>query len=283
MKKFILFISLIFIFICFDQSSLWANPAKKQRIVSLAPSVTEILFCLGLEGEIVAVTTFCDYPPKAQNIEKVGTFSQPSIEKIISIEPDIIFATSLEQASVVHKLRQLGMNVCVSDPLSFEGLFSSINEIAKLTYKEQEAGVLIDEMKSRIMLIKDKVKSIPRNERPKVFVEIWDDPLTTAGEGSFVDELIGLAGGVNIAYDASRAYSYFSTEQVLSRNPDCIILGYMNNTEAKIRVKDRLGWKNITAVKNNRIYNDINSDLFLRPGPRLVKGLEEIYKRLHLQ
>ena len=262
------------------QSSIFAKN-KEKRIISLAPAVTEILFSLGLDYEIIGVTTFCDYPPNAQNKEKVGSFSQPNIEKIISLKPDIIFATSLEQASVVAKLKQLRLNVYVSDPLNFEELFNSIKEIGRLTDREEQAKLLINKMKSRVNRIKEETKFIHHDERPRVFIEIWDNPLMTAGRGSFVDELITIAGGVNIAYDTPRTYSYFSTEQLLRRNPECIILGYMDNKEGKMRVKSRLGWENVSAVRNDRIYDDIDSNLFLRPGPRLVKGLEEIHKRLY--
>lgn len=277
MKKFVLIINLILLFNCHSQSS----EIKKQRIISIAPTITEILFGLGLDDEIIGVTTFCNYPPKALTKEKVGTFSQPNIEKILSLKPDIIFATGLEQASVVEKLKQLKLNVFVSDPSNLQEVFTSILKIGKMTFREKESEVLVKQMKIKIEQVKTKVKTIPQDKRPKVFVEIWNDPLMTAGKGSFVDELIGLAGGINIAYDTPRPYSYFSAEQVIKRNPDCIILGYMEKRNAPNSVKNRLGWKEINAVRNNRIYNDINSDIIFRSGPRLAEGLEEIHKRLY--
>jgi iron complex transport system substrate-binding protein len=105
--------------------------------------------------------------------------------------------------------------------------------------------------------------------------------LTTAGNGSFVDQLITLAGGINIAWDTKRPYSIFSPEEVIHRNPDCIITAYMDSKNALTLVKQRFGWQGINAVKNNRIYDDIDSDLLLRPGPRIVQGLKEIYKRMY--
>jgi len=255
--------------------------SKKYRIISLAPAVTEILFSLGLDDDIVGVTTFCDYPPKAKAKEKVGSFSQPSIERIIFLKPDIVFATGLEQASVVDKLRKVGLRVYVSDPENFKELFRSISKIAELTNKEKEASLLISQIEARIRQISDKVKLIPQENRLSVFIEIGIDPLMTAGKGSFVDELITLAGGINIAGDIPRSYSYFSSEQVLMRNPDCIILGYMDKEWDKAEVKSRLGWESLTAVKNDRIYSDIDPNLFFRPGPRLVEGLEAIYEKLY--
>ena len=275
----IVLLCLAFLFLYQEDSSL--DEAKKQRVISLTPATTEILFSLGLDEEIVGVTTFCNFPSKALSKERVGTFSQPDIEKIIHLKPDIIFATGLEQVPVVAKLRQLRLKVYVSDPSNIKELFTSIKEIGELTRREKEALDLIEQMNVAIEQVKNKVDLVGRDGRPKVFIEIWHDPLMSAGRGSFVDELISLAGGVNIAHNLPRAYSYFSPEQVIKLNPDCIILGYMGKEKAQNIIKNRLGWSSVKAVKNDRIYNDINPDLFLRPGPRLVKGLQEIHKKLY--
>lgn len=251
------------------------------RYISLAPSTTEILFALGLDEEIAGVSLFCNYPEEAKSKEKVGTFSQPNIEKILALKPDIIFCTGLEQAPVIRELRQLNLKVYVSDPSNIEELFNSIREIGKITDKKNEAEILIKSMEQDIEEINSKVKLIPQKNRPKVFVEIWHEPLITAGKNSFIDELITLAGGINISHDTKRPYSYFSPEQAIRRNPDCIILAYMSEEKPLKIIQERIGWKEISAVKNNRIYNDINPDLLLRPGPRLSQGLEELYQRLH--
>jgi iron complex transport system substrate-binding protein len=281
MKKLVLVATLASVLTCFSQGELLSTQFKRQRIISLAPSTTEILFGLSLDDEIVGITIFCNYPPEALKKEKIGTFSQPNIEKILSLKPDVIFATGLEQAPAVERLRQLKLKVYVSDPSNIEELFNSIKEIGKLTYREIEAERLIALMKTEIEKIRAQVKLTPPNKRPKVFIEIWHDPLMTAGRGSFINELITLAGGINIAQDISTAYSYFNLEQLIDRNPDLILLAYRDNKEAQDIVKNRFGWEGIKAVKNDRVYNDINPDLFLRPGPRLVEGLKEIHKRLH--
>lgn len=255
---------------------------QKLKIISLAPSTTEILFSLGLDDEIAGVSRFCNYPHRALSKEKVGSFSEPNIEKILSLKPDIIFCTGLEQAPVITKLRQLKLKVCVSDPSNLKELFISIREIGQLLDRQNKAEVLIDGMQKSIEEIGLKVSLIPKEKRQKVFVEIWHSPLMTAGRGSFIDELITLAGGINIASNTKRPYSYFSSEQVIKQNPDCIILAYMDKENPLDLIRGRFGWSNIKAVKNNRVYNDINPDLFLRPGPRLVEGLREIYKRLYV-
>ncbi len=256
-------------------------PTNKPRYISLAPSTTEILFALGLDEEIVGVSTYCNWPPKAKSKEKVGQFSQVNIEKILSLRPDYIFCTGLEQAPIITELRRLNLKVYAADPTNMQDLFNSISDIGKITGKINEAESLITDMETGIEEITSKVRLIPESKKPKVFIEIWHDPLTTAGKGSFVDELITLAGGVNIASDTRRPYSIFSPEEVIKRDPDCIILTYMDKELPLKLVGGRFGWKGISAVKNNRLYNDIGSDLLLRPGPRIVQGLKEIHKRLY--
>ncbi|MDD5130495.1 MAG: cobalamin-binding protein [Candidatus Omnitrophica bacterium] len=274
MKK-IIFIS-IFICLFFSSAAL-----AQSRYISLAPSTTEILFALGLDEEIVGVSTYCNYPNRAKSKTKVGNFSSPNIERIIALKPDYIFCTGLEQAPVVAQLRQLNLNVYVADPVNVEELFKTINAIAKITYKESQASLLISKMKDEIEKIATRVKAILHQERPKVFIEIWHEPLMTAAKGSFVDELITLAGGINIAHDLIRPYCNFSAEKVISLNPQCIILAYMDQEAPLKLVQQRFGWDKIDAVRNGRVFNDIDPDTLLRPGPRITSGLAEIYKRLY--
>lgn len=280
MKKRLIITFLVLIVLLFINTCSFSQ-TPKLRIISLAPSTTEILFALGLDDEILGVSLFCNYPPKARTKEKVGTFSQPNIEKILSLRPDFIFCTGLEQKPAIAQLRQLNLKVCVSDPANLKELFVSIKEIGVLTKREKEAEGLIRKMQEEIKEISSEVQFIPQEKRPKVFVEIWHEPLMTIGKGTFIDELITLAGGLNIAYDTRNPYGYFSAEQVIKRNPDCIILGYMSKEKPLKTFKKRLGWTKISAVQNNRIYSDINPDLFLRAGPRLTEGLKEIYQRLY--
>ena len=281
MKKRLIIVAFIAISMLNNYRWSFSEEGKRLRIVSLAPSTTEIIFALGLDSEIVGVSQFCDYPEAALAKERVGAFSQPNIEKIISLRPDIIFCTGLEQAPTIEKLRQLNLKVCISDPSNFKELFDSIAEIGNLVGREGQAARLITEMRESIRMISSQANSVPREKRPKVFVEIWHSPLMTAGKGSFVDELITSAGGLNIAHDMKKAFGYFSPEAVIRRNPDCIILAYMDKENAREALGRRLGWNRIAAVKSGRVYNDINSDWLLRPGPRLIDGLKEVHKRLY--
>ncbi|MFA4993071.1 MAG: cobalamin-binding protein [Candidatus Omnitrophota bacterium] len=277
MKK----IVLLSLFIGYFLAMTALAKAASARYISLAPSTTEILFSLGLDKEIVGVSSYCNYPPEVKNKTKVGSFSSPNIEKIIALKPDYIFCTGLEQAPVVNQLRQLNLNVYVSDPTSMEELFDSIKDIGKLTNKAGEAIALTKKMSDEVNAIGFKLRLIPIDKRVKVFVEIWHEPLMTASKGSIVDELISLAGGINIAHELPRPYCNISAEKVISLNPQCIIMAYMDKEPSLKLAKQRFGWDKIEAVKNQRVFNDIDPDTLLRPGPRIIRGLTEVYKRLY--
>ena len=279
MKKLLLIAA--FVLLCFGLSFAEETPTENPRYISLAPSTTEILFALGLDDQIAGVSSFCNYPSKAKTKENVGNFSQPNIEKILSLKPDYIFCTGLEQAPIVTELKRLGLKVYISDPRNIKELMESISDIGRITGKDKEAQYLIRDMQAQIDNIAALVKLIPENKRLKVFIEIFDDPLTTAGRGTFVDELITTAGGINIAADTKRPYSIFSQEEVIKRDPDCIIIAYMGRENPAKLMLERFAWDSISAVKNNRLYNDIDPDTLLRPGPRVVLGIKEIYERLY--
>lgn len=273
MKKIIL--SLIFLFI------IWAKADASQKYISLAPSTTEILFALGLNEDIVGVSSYCDYPPEAKYKTKVGDFSHPNMEKIVSLRPDYVFCTGLEQAPVIAELKRLKLNVYVADPANIEELIKSIQEIGKITNREDQAARLISSMEDDIKKVREITELIPQGKKVKVFVEIWHEPLMTAGSGSFVDEMVTLAGGINIAHEVKRPYSYFSAEKVINLNPGCIILAYMDKESPLRLVEKRFGWDKIDAVRNKRVFNDIDPAKLLRPGPRITQGLKEIQEKLY--
>ncbi|MBM3244773.1 MAG: cobalamin-binding protein [Candidatus Omnitrophica bacterium] len=253
-----------------------------QRYISLAPSTTEILFALGLNQEIVGVSSYCDYPEQAAGKERVGDFSSPNIEKIISLRPDYIFCTGLEQAPVIEQLKKLKLKVYVSHPRTIQELFSSINEIGIIVNKEYTAQLLIREMTEKLNILEERSLTLTKNKKPKVFIEIWHNPISTAGQNSFVGQLIELAGGENIASDTQRDYSIFSAEEVIRRDPDVIIIAYMGQNITGMTLKKRFGWEDINAVKNNHVYNDIDPNILLRPSPRSIEGIEQIQEKLFI-
>ncbi|HOW27690.1 MAG TPA: cobalamin-binding protein [Elusimicrobiota bacterium] len=258
----------------------WGEEPRSLRVVSLAPSTTEILFALGLDREIVGVSRLCQYPPRAVSKPKIGDFSNPSLERILSLKPDYVFCTGIEQARVAEKLKQLGCPVVVSSPENFGELFDSITGIGRRVGREREAAELIAGMKAKIDRVSDRSRSRGEGVRPRVFVEIWHSPLMTAGNGSFIDELITLAGGQNVAGDIGKAYGNISPEQVIRRDPEVIVLTYMEGKGSVDPVKKRWGWSAVSAVRNGRVYGDIDPALLLIPGPRLADGLIELQKRI---
>lgn len=251
------------------------------RYVSLAPATTEILFSLGLDNEIVGVSSYCNYPATARTKERIGSFSQPNIEKILSLKPDIVFLTGLEQNPAVHELRRLGVRVVISDPATFDELLSSIREIGSLTGKQGDAEALVASMQATLEEVRRALNRVVAEKRVKVFIELWHEPLMTAGKGSIVDEALTLAGGVNIASDTSRPYSIFSPEAVIKRNPDCILFTYMDGSTPDTRMKRRAGWDSIAAVRAGRLINDIDPDIILRPSPRLAAGIRQLHHKLY--
>jgi iron complex transport system substrate-binding protein len=211
----------------------------------------------------------------------MGTFSEPSIERILLLRPDIIFCTGLEQGPSIEKMRRLGLKVCVSDPSSISGLYDSITEIGSLVRREREASALVARMKASVASVGARTSSIPASERKRVFVEIWHSPSLTAGRGSIVDELITAAGAENVAHDVYKPYVAMGTEEIVRRDPQVIVLAYMDEDANIEAVRKRPGWGVISAVKSGRVYSDIDPDTMLRPGPRIVEGLDRLSRRVY--
>ncbi|MCD5390595.1 cobalamin-binding protein [candidate division NPL-UPA2 bacterium] len=258
---------------------LQARGESPQRIVSLAPAYTEVLVELGLGDRLVGVTPFCDYLEEARDIEKVG-FTQPSLEKIVSLRPDLVLvADYIGQASISKALERLGIKVVIFRHRGVKGIFEMVEEIGRLCGKEEEARKLLKEMEEVIDEVRRKVRGL---ERPRVYVEIGYNPLFTAGKGSHIDDLIEIVGGENIAKGIDKPYPRISQEFIIEKDPQVIILPYMGRHYTKESVKKRSGWENISAVRNNRIYDDIGTQAITIPSPNLIlKGLPELAKRIH--
>jgi iron complex transport system substrate-binding protein len=250
-----------------------------QRIVSLAPSITETVYALDGQARLVGVTTFCDYPPQAREKPRVGDFSNPNLERIVALKPEVVLLASLEQAPLLARLEAAGLTTFVIQPEHVDGILSSIRTVGTLLGEKRWASVLADSLREMLDSIRTVVRNVPVQERPRIFVEIADRPLMTAGPNTFVGELIEAAGGRNIATGLPRAYSVINPERVIKENPQIMILA-----DAPIRKEDvvrRPGWKDIDAVRDGRVYDDIDPDLLVRPGPRALQGLRELHRRFY--
>jgi len=256
--------------------------SRPQSIVSLAPSNTEILFALELGNRVMAVSEYCNYPLEAQNRIKIGGFSTVNIEKVVSLQPALVLATGGVQEAVVEELERLGLTVIALNAKSIEEVFENIRLVGKVVAQLETARELTTNLEQRIKAVTDKTKDLPDHQRPRVFYEVQYEPLMTAGPGTFTDDLIHLAGGVNIASDAAAIYPVYNLETLIERNPEVIIISFWHGSIAASveGVKERKRWQNVEAVKNNRVYG-INADIVSRPGPRIVDALEEMASYIH--
>ena len=254
-------------------------PFPPKRIVSLAPNITEILFSLGLDEEIVGVSIHCNFPEKAKNKVRVGSYISLDFEKITSLKPDLIIATGAGNTrDMVDRLGKLGFQTYVIYPKNFDDILQSIAHIGQVVNREREARRIIDGMRKRSQRVIELTQDLPR---PKVFIQIGDAPMVTVGKGSFADDLIRLAGGENIAGKEKEVYPRFGMEEILKRSPEVIIISSMNPKGDYQKIfQEWTRWKTLPAVKNGRIHL-IDSDLLDRPSPRIIDGLEELARVLH--
>jgi iron complex transport system substrate-binding protein len=254
-------------------------PHSAKRIVSLAPSITEILFALGLNEEIVGVTSFCDYPEAALAKPKIGGFVNPSIEKIISLKPDLIIGTrDGNRLETIHRLNDLGFSVYVVNPKGFDGVIKTIQNIGEIVARKDESKRIIKNTMTRKENIVRLTQSLPK---PKVFFQIGNAPIITVGRGSLGDDLISLAGGKSISEDELVTYPLYSIETILSKAPEIIIMSSMESKKDYSNlVKMWQNWKTIPAAEKNAIYV-IDSNLVDRPTPRIVEGLETLARLIH--
>jgi iron complex transport system substrate-binding protein len=244
-----------------------------QRIVSLAPSNTEILFALGLGDKVVGVTDYCDYPPEAVDREKVGGYVNPDVEKIVALNPDLVLVAYGTPMDVINNLVGLGLTVFGIKSTDLDDLLNDIRTVGNITGKEAEANALTYEMESKIEAITDATLEL--KQRPKVFYMLWYDPLWTAGSGTFIDEIIEKAGGVNICQNIT-GYAEISLEDVLASDPEIIIASELSYDWAKNATE----LASTKASQTGRIYT-LDDDLVQRQGPRLVDGLEWFAHFIH--
>lgn len=252
---------------------------EPMRIVSLAPSNTEMLFTLGLGDKVIGVTSNCNYPEEATTKEIVGGY-EANIEKIIELDPDLVLVYGAGNEGEVKLLRDAGINVFGFMPETIDGVIADIKIIGKITGTSNTADALIKDMINKRDEIVDIVKG---QEKVKVFYEIWHDPLMAAGKGSFMDELITIAGGENIAQDADGAYPEYDLEQLVERDPEVYLTSEDTPEKTVESVKIRPGFENISAIKNDRIYifKEAEADVVSRPGPRIIEALELVAKSIY--
>ena len=259
-----------------------------KRIVSLAPSNTEILFAVGAGDKVVGVTDHCNYPYnfsvwiEAGNLTSVGDYWTPNIEAIVALEPDLVLA-AFAQEEVVNNLRGMGYNVLVLAPDNIDDILKNILLVGRATNKDIEAAVLVGDLRNRIDAVVSKVADAA--SKPKIYYEVWYDPLWSVGSETWEHELIEKAGGINIFADQNIDYFETSSEAIIERNPDIMIFPLGHGAGPPFwgsfdQVKARPGWDATSAVQDDRLYT-IDADIVSRPGPRIVDALETLAEIIH--
>lgn len=248
------------------------------RVVSMAPNITEILFALGVADRVVAVTQSCDFPPEAKLKPQLkGT--TPSIEQILALKPDLVLLPQdFIQPGLMQQLDRLKVPAFALQAASIEDVLLQIQTVARMLDRSQAGDVLVASMRQRMAAVKERLQARPR---PRILYVLNTEPLQSVGPGSFIHQLIELAGGENIAAEASGAYPRLSLEDVIAQDPECIV--FPVGDEEGIPVDEQQQWRRwpqISAVKHDRLIS-VPSVLIDRPGPRLVEGLEMLAKAIH--
>jgi len=252
-------------------------PKTVDRVISLAPNLTEIMFAIDAGDRLVGNTTYCDYPAKAKTVEKVGDTQHPNLERIIALKPQVVLVSTASQLEVfTEQLRSHNIAVFVTDPHDLEGVFHSIELVGEIVGKIDKASALVSNLRARAVAVNNALRQSPR---VRVFYQLSAEPLYTAGRDSFVTDLLKRAGGNSVTASVPGAWPKYSAEAALAAKPDAIILptggsmGEGNGTVATALASS-------PAAKNGRVYK-INDDHLVRPGPRAVDGLEEMARALH--
>ena len=258
-----------------------------ERIISLSPGNTETLFAIGAGSKVIGVTRYCDYPPEvvarvqAGSLNVVGGTTDPNIEIIVSLQPDLILTSLDLQKGIVTNLESKGLTVLGLSPRSVSEILENIQLVGRITGSSDTADELVQEMRTRIQEIVGKVQDV--SDRPRVYFEVWYDPLMSVGPGTYVDDLVEMAGGKNIFHDSIAPYPIVNSETIIQLDPQVIIVGgkYMYASEPpNVKIESRPGWTSISAVQNGCLYN-IDDDLVYRDGPRIVDGLKELALMIH--
>lgn len=260
-----------------DAGRTVAVPFKVDRVISLAPNLTEIVFAVGGGGQLVGRTSYCDFPPEAKSVAEVGDTAHPSLETLIALKPQVVLISTASQLEVfTHQLESQNIAVFITDPHDLDGVFRSIEQIGEILGKKQQAATLVESLRKRTNAVEEAVK---QKQPVRVFYQLSAEPLYTAGHDSFATDLMRRAGAISVTADVPGTWPKYSTESALAARPDAIILatggsmGTGNSTVAEALRKS-------PAVLEGRVYK-INDDHLVRPGPRLIDGLEEMARALH--
>jgi iron complex transport system substrate-binding protein len=261
-----------------DQTGRRVNlPDHPRRLVSIAPSITETLYALGLGDRLVGDTDYCDYPPQARAIPHVGALLNPNLEKIVALKPDLVLGTDeVNRRETADQLDRLGIPLYGVTAHTVEGTIQSLEDLGHVLDWDQPTQELGARLRARVAAVEKQVQGQPR---PKVLFVVWYRPLITAGSQTFISNVIRCAGGVSISDDLKSEWPHMGLEEVLKRTPDVIIFPQADAFAPGLDEFQKLpGWRDLAAVKNHRLY--FVAETIMRPSPRLVDALEELARIL---
>jgi iron complex transport system substrate-binding protein len=248
-----------------------------QRIVSLAPSTTEMLFALGAGKLLVGVSSFDDYPSEVKRLPRIGSFSAPDLERIVAAHPDLVVAAFGNPLSLIDRLRGAGLPVYVSNPTNVAGVLRNMQDLGRLIGRETFAQQVVGRLHRRLDAVSARVAHRPR---VSTLVVIWDEPLTVAGGRSFLEDILSRAGGTNAARSLAVAYPKLDPERLIRLDPAVVLFPVTNDPGRVGNLARRPGFQHTLAIRTGRVYS-LNPDWLMRPGPRVVDGVEAVARRLH--
>ena len=254
-------------------------PQPVQRIVSLAPSLTETVYALGLQDRLVGDTDYCDYPPDAQKKTKVGGAINPSLEEIASLRPDLVLVTkSLNRIETVHSLDSLGIPSYATDPHTVNEIISSTERLAEVLGVPEAGATLGVDLEHHLADLHQRLNGVPPL---RVLFIVWSDPLVSVGKGTFIADALKLAGAISIV-DAAQDWPQMSLEEVVRLQPDFLVFAETHSDNGRTQfdvLAERPGWRGLDAVRNRRFA--VISDAVNRPAPRIVSAIEDLARQLH--
>ena len=278
-KKFF-FITKKILFIFFLSSTLLCFGAKNKknvRIISLSPNITETIFALGCEKNLVGRSSVCNYPEAAKKIPIAGNFARPNVERVIALKPDYIISSALQDQALIRRFEQFNIKVLFLPNKSFKDYFATLKILGKILNCAEKVELMHQQDKAELKKFQEAANKIPEADKIKVLFVVQDTPLITVGKNSFITNMIHLAGGESITAKRSKAYFNCPLEWLLMHQPDILIFTAIKETRVKELIKHS-GWKDLDAVKHGRFFYKLNPDLLSRMGPRSIEGIKLMRK-----
>lgn len=267
----------IIFFLCLSFLCAGKTEKKNIRIVSLSPNLTETVFALGCGKSLVGRSNVCNYPAEVKKVAIVGSFGRPNIERVLALKPDYIISAAMQDKAMIERFEKFKIKVLFLPAKSFKDYFRNLKVLGEILDCPDRASDLCKKSEEELCRLEEIVANIPEEQKVKALFVIQDVPLYTVGKTSFITDMIRLAGGRSVTASEQKAYFKCSMEWVMRQNPDVIIMPAASDRQVKVLTM-RPGWKDLNAVKNNRIFYKFDPDLLSRMGPRTLDGIKLLRK-----